>query len=140
MDADRIKKYLRELKKKEIRMTCGLLGIECNTMSLVWDSFFELNRPYKKKARYTLDHILFMSDEEFDDVVEEYFLAIMERLNYHVQCCMHPVLNIPMDSDLETAKKRFRELVKKMHPDKGGSTDEFLALYEAYEQFRRKRT
>ena len=48
MDADRLKRFLRELKKKEVRMTCGLLGVECVSMSYVWDSFFDLKKPYKK--------------------------------------------------------------------------------------------
>jgi curved DNA-binding protein CbpA len=40
---------------------------------------------------------------------------------------------------METVKKKFRELAKEMHPDTGGSIEEFLALYEAYELFKRKR-
>ena len=139
MDADRLKRFLRELKKKEVRMTCGLLGVECVSMSYVWDSFFDLKKPYKKGARYTLDELLFMSDEEFEEVVDEYFFEIVDRLNYHVQHVLHPVLKLPINSDMETVKKKFRELAKEMHPDTGGSIEEFLALYEAYELFKRKR-
>jgi DnaJ-class molecular chaperone len=80
-----------------------------------------------------------MSDAEFEEVVDEYFFEIVDRLNYHVQHVLHPVLKLPINSDMETVKKKFRELAKEMHPDTGGSIEEFLALYEAYELFKRKR-
>jgi hypothetical protein len=49
-------------------------------------------------------------------------LACFERLNLSFPCTPSEV------------KAAYRRLVKGIHPDQGGSHDEFLALREAYEQ------
>ncbi len=37
---------------------------------------------------------------------------------------IYPIFNLPLNSDMDTVKSRFRELAKKMHPDTGGSHEE----------------
>lgn len=41
-------------------------------------------------------------------------------------------LGIPRDADVSTVKEAYREKVKEVHPDHGGSEDEFAAIQEAY--------
>lgn len=44
----------------------------------------------------------------------------------------YSILGIPPDSSEEDIKKKFRELVKKYHPDKGGDPKKFKEILEAY--------
>lgn len=138
MEADRVKRILRDLKKKELRMIRGFLGVENVSMPLVWNQFFELKKPYKGRARYTFDDVLCMTDKVFEDLMDEYFNAIVNRFFCEEVNNIHPVLKLPADADFEAVKKRFRELAKIAHPDVGGTQEEFLALYEAYEEFKNR--
>lgn len=135
-NADKIKRIIRNLKKEEIRMMCGLLKVDTVSFPLVWNQFFELKEPYKGKAKYNLDELIKMSDIEFEQVINDYFNSIL-KLFYKQEDSigLYPILNIPRNSDMETVKKHFRELAKKMHPDTGGSHEDFIALYKVYEDF-----
>ncbi|MEM5875696.1 MAG: DnaJ domain-containing protein [Candidatus Aenigmatarchaeota archaeon] len=44
----------------------------------------------------------------------------------------YSILGIPPDSSEKDIKKKFRELVKKYHPDKGGDSEKFKEILEAY--------
>lgn len=43
---------------------------------------------------------------------------------------------LPSGATYEQVRKRYRELAKKHHPDKGGDPDDFVALEEAWRQIR----
>lgn len=43
------------------------------------------------------------------------------------------VLGVPSDADAEAIRAAYREKVKEAHPDRGGSTDAFKRVNEAYE-------
>lgn len=45
----------------------------------------------------------------------------------------YDILKIKSDATQDDIKKAFRELAKKLHPDKGGNEDDFKELNEAYE-------
>lgn len=138
-DSDRLKRKLRNLKKDEERMVCGLLGVQQISFPLIWNQYFDLNGSNRSKAKYTFNDLKKMSQDEFDEVVNDYFFSILEyfcRIRNHNIC---PILNIPNDSDISVIKKRFRELAKTMHPDAGGSQEDFIQLYEVYEQLMNNR-
>lgn len=44
------------------------------------------------------------------------------------------VLEIPRDSDIQTAQRAYKELLQTKHPDRGGSDSEFIELKNAWEQ------
>lgn len=44
----------------------------------------------------------------------------------------HEVLGVDPDADAETVQRRYRELVKEVHPDAGGSAQEFKRVRKAY--------
>lgn len=44
----------------------------------------------------------------------------------------YSILGIPPDSSEEDIKKKFRELAKKYHPDRGGDPEKFKEIMEAY--------
>lgn len=43
---------------------------------------------------------------------------------------------LPYDADAMAVKKRFRELIKKYHPDEGGGVEKFLELMNEYKEFK----
>lgn len=45
---------------------------------------------------------------------------------------LYDTLGVPPDSDLPTIKRAYRKRAKQLHPDKGGSTEEFQRLARAY--------
>ena len=45
----------------------------------------------------------------------------------------YQILGVPENATQEDIKKRYRELVKKLHPDRGGNEDEFKKVSAAYE-------
>ncbi len=45
----------------------------------------------------------------------------------------YDILNVNKSASLEDIKKSFRNIAKKVHPDKGGDQKEFILLNEAYE-------
>lgn len=132
----KIKKIIRNLKKEETRMICGLLRIDTVSFPLIWNQYFELKKPYSGRAKYNLDELKKMSKIEFDQIINDYFIAILKSIyKQDVLNELYPIFNIPKDSDIETVKKHFRELAKKMHPDTGGTHEEFIALSQAYDNF-----
>lgn len=46
------------------------------------------------------------------------------------------VFGVAEDATLADIERRWRELVKVHHPDKGGSSEEFIRLKEVYERLR----
>lgn len=44
----------------------------------------------------------------------------------------YEVLGVDPDADAETVERRYRELVKEVHPDAGGSAEEFKRVRDAY--------
>lgn len=132
----KVKKLIRNLKKEETRMICSLLGIETVSLPLIWSQYFELNKPYNGNAKYNLDELVNMNKTELDQVVNDYFNAILNSIYKRETInAIHPIFNMPKDSDIEDVKKHFRELSKKMHPDVGGTHEEFIELSQAYDNF-----
>lgn len=136
LDPDKVKRIIRNLKKEEIRMICGLLGIDTVSFPLVWNQYFDLKEPYRGKAKYNLNQLIKMSEIEFEKVINDYFNSILNQIYSQEKLIeIYPIFNLPLDSDMDTIKKHFRELSKKMHPDTGGSHEEFIALSQAYDNF-----
>jgi len=46
---------------------------------------------------------------------------------------LYSILNIKENATKEEIKKSFRNLSKIYHPDKGGTTEEFLKIYKSYQ-------
>lgn len=49
----------------------------------------------------------------------------------------YQILEIPNNSTIETAKKQFRILSKKYHPDKGGDSNKFIQIKQAFELIKK---
>lgn len=150
---DEIKRKIRSLKKLEIKIRFSHLAAAEKTRilsgnseksKLVWDEFFNINHQQcaKKNCRYTLDQLAALSQNEFKNVVYEYFWHLYYRfykengLN-NAQTFDPSILTkfgLPYNADNNTIKKKFRDLAKKYHPDTGGDHDEFIDFMENYKK------
>jgi hypothetical protein len=62
--------------------------------------------------------------------------ALVRRLNYFALTELGANSTIPQTSGLETARKLWKKLTLKLHPDKGGCEDTFKEMNEAWETFQ----
>jgi hypothetical protein len=148
MDADsaKMKKNLRSLKKLEykIRFTSSFdqetMTKEYQRQKFVWDDFFDLKNNKESKAKYSLQQLSCLCKDEFKAIVDEFFFNVYYR--YYVE---NGFLNFGMydprilkwmglsaDAGFEDIRKKFRELAKKHHPDKGGDPERFIELMDNY--------
>jgi len=140
---DDIKRRVRKLKKIETKIRWGAEGKP--GVSLVWDSFFDLRAMPAGKAKHTLAALSSMSREEFKSIVDEFFAYVYYEYYKEngitgagastgmLDPSILALLDLPFDSNERDVKKRFRELAKKYHPDKGGDAVKFIELMKAYE-------
>lgn len=141
-----IKKKLRDLKKQETRIRFSNIQYNCShevntyiSQRLVWNEFFSVNRS-DKVTRYSLEMLSALDKEELKKVIDEFFYAVYYR--YYLENgikaadlydpCILGNLGLPPDAGAEMIKKRFRDLAKKYHPDKGGNANDFIKLIEDY--------
>jgi len=146
---DEIKRKLRKLKRLEIRIrfegsfhAANFTGntSENSRVRLVWDDFFHLGDKSSSKAKYSMDEIASMDRETFKNVVDEFFFNVYYR--YYTESGITGShlydpdildwMGLPPNASADDIKKRFRELAKKYHPDKGGDSSEFIRLMENY--------
>lgn len=137
---DEIKRKVRKLKKLEARIRFN--GVNQSGKNLIWDLFFELNGKSNSRAKYSLYVLASMSQEEYSNVIDEYISMIYSELYKEYQTgevgVYSPVilsrLDLPLNADETTIKKRFRELAKKYHPDTGGNAEKFIELMDDYKK------
>jgi hypothetical protein len=72
------------------------------------------------------------------DVEDPLFFAVPYRERaaqyVHLSPACFDLLNLSFPCSIAEVKVAYRELAKRVHPDRGGSHDEFLALQAAYEE------
>lgn len=143
-----LKRKLRKLKQLEIKIRYGDNGayqasVKNNSNNnLVWNDFFDLNEVQKENAKYPISRVASMSKDEYKELVNEFLTLVYLRLfkekgilylnNYDPELLNQ--LGLPYDADSIAVKKRFREMVKKYHPDAGGDSEQFLELMKKFER------
>lgn len=141
MYTDELKRKLRNLKKMEINIRFNnraLTGKE----KLVWDEFFSTKIDYDNTAKYNIKQLAEMGHEKFKDIVDEYFYHVYSRyytengitLSGLYDPNLLAVLGLSEDASTDDIKKKFRELVLRYHPDKGGDSEKFIELLDAYKK------
>lgn len=138
-DPDDVKRRLRQLKKLETGIRFKnrqLTGRE----SYVWNIFFSTKDD--ESVRYPFRLLVDMEKQAFSDVIAEYF-SMVYFLYYKENGILDrdlydPVLlselGLPAHSTSGEIKKRFRELAKKHHPDRGGDSGSFIRLMSIYQK------
>ncbi|WP_066503244.1 J domain-containing protein [Abyssisolibacter fermentans] len=140
ININQLKKKLRKLKKLEIKIRFENIPIKNKKINLVWDMFFCTKNADSTDVKYCMDKLMKMSKQEYKNVIDEYFFNVYYQ-NYldnglTMTSMYDPhllqLLNLPFDAELADIKKRFRELAKLYHPDRGGDEDKMIELLEIY--------
>ena len=139
---DDVKHRVRKLKKIESKIRWN--GEPSPGVSFVWDDLFDLrNAPTPtSRAKYNIEVLSNMSREEYKNIVDDFFARVYYE--YYLENgitgatlydpSVLALLDLPFDANEQEVKKRFRELAKKHHPDKGGNAANFIELMKAYEK------
>jgi hypothetical protein len=92
---------------------------------------FRLSRTMLEQEGYTLAPVTANVDDPLFFAVP-YEEGVAKHAHRSLAC--FEMLNLSFPCAASEVKAAYRRLVKGIHPDQGGSHDEFLALREAYEQ------
>lgn len=141
MYLDELKRKLRNLKKleKTIRFNNRVLtGRE----QFVWDKFFSTKTNASTSIKYNMKQLLAMDRERIKEVYDEFFYHVY--FQYYTENGITSkdlydpnllsMLGLYEWSTMEDIKKRFRELALKYHPDKGGDSEKFIKILDAYKK------
>lgn len=145
MEIDQLKRKLRELKKAEKRIRFSYEP-SSTSKKYVWDDYFSTKSLNELNVKYSLWKLIRLSEQELEEIFEEYFYSV-----YFQHCKENGLSFVDIyDVDLlsvfglnpgafaDDIKKRFRELAKKYHPDRGGDNDKMIELIEAYNKLINK--
>ena len=138
MNADALKKTLRELKKMECCIRFGGAPAPRDAV-LVWSRFFTAREGDTRNVKYPFSVLLKMEKQRIKDSIADFYLEVY-ILYYRENGIggrffdseLLSKLQLPPDSGIEDVKKRFRALAKKTHPDCGGDSAQFIELMETY--------
>lgn len=142
MTKSELKRKLRELKKYEEFSSTGFYGTGCSSNSAsVWQQYFSTKSDSDPSVRYNLNSLLEMDHLGLKEVFDEFFLQVYiktcreQGINPGLyDAVLLSVLGLHPTATEEDIKCRFRELAKRLHPDTGGSSTEFIALMDTYKK------
>ncbi len=145
MEVEQLKRKLRELKKAEKRIRFSYKA-PSTMKKYVWDDYFSTKTFNELTVKYPLWKIIKFSRQELEEVFEEYFYSV-----YFQQCkenglSLDDIYNVEVLSvfglnpgaTIDDVKKKFRELAKKYHPDRGGDNDKMIEIINAYHKLINK--
>jgi hypothetical protein len=137
------KHKLRDLKKLEKRIRFGDESVEGK--DLVWDRFFSTEKKQAASVKYPLDGLLSMNRQSWKEALEEYFYNVYYQVYKDGGLALDSVydplllagLGLAPTAGVEDVKRRFRQLAKKYHPDRGGDHEKMIELLETYRRLSR---
>lgn len=143
MDSIELKKKLRKLKKEEIRIRTNIQHLNSEQYQLVWDRFFSFS---DSKPLYSFAKLAKFTHDERKEVFELFFLEVYITYYKEMGFSLNDLINkgylvqfgLPVTATIDDIKKKFRDLVKKHHPDKGGNQKDFIEMIEVYEKLINK--
>jgi len=137
---ENLKHRLRKLKQLEKKIRWG--GEAPTGASLVWDAFFCIKAPPSGQARHSMEELESLNRDDYKRIVDEFFAHVYYE--YYLENGISDAnaydpsilaqLSLPYDAQEQDVKKRFRELAKTHHPDKGGDAAKFVELMQVYEK------
>lgn len=139
MELEHLKRKLRELKKAEKRI-CFNYESSGTSKKYVWDEYFSTKELNELTVKYPLWKLIKLSKEELEGIFEEYFYSVYFQhckenglsLDDIYDVDILSVFGLNPGASVDDIKKKFRELAKKYHPDRGGDNDKMIKLIDAY--------
>lgn len=141
MYLDELKRKLRSMKKLETTIRFGNRPLTCREQ-FVWDRFFSTKKDEDINVKYNMKKLLAMSRENIKEVFDEFFYYVYFQYyndnGITIKDIYDPnllsMLGLSEGATIEDIKKRFRELALKYHPDKGGDSEKFMEILDAYKK------
>jgi len=147
-----LKQKLRKLKKLELKLHYGIpfdsvreytSSGNTDRLPLVWSEFFNLHESVNNKARYSINILEKMNNDELKQVLNEFwfqlYYCIYKEKGIRMLDLQEPellaFLDLPYDADKNVIRKRFRVLCKTYHPDEGGDKDKFIELMDMMDRY-----
>ena len=138
-----LKRKIRKLKQFEVTIRAQN-GID-ESVPLVWDKFFDLRETGTSTAIYSLSELTAKNKNEYKAVIDEFFAHVYYEVYIYKGFIDAPIydssllgqLGLPPIADQQAVKKKFRDLAKEYHPDKGGDPEKFIALMNIYKELNR---
>ena len=136
-----LKRKLRDVKRIEIALRFNGNAAAAEG-KLVWDEFFSLKTNLNHEVRYTYRDILKLDRQKLKEVLDEFFYNVYYRIYQENRLTLDSLydpnllyqLGLPALANQADIKRRFRELVKKYHPDLGGDSEKFIELMQIIDQ------
>jgi hypothetical protein len=130
---------LRQLKKIEASIRFGNKPLD-GREKFVWDIFFSTRNDVS--AKYPVEKLLKLDHLKLKEIINEYYYEVYYQsfkengfsISSLYDSNLLSVLGLQPGADLDEIKKRYRELALKYHPDKGGDSDKFIELFDAYKK------
>ena len=146
MDGRQMKQKLRQLKRLELRVRFG--NVEAGQAAqapLLWDDFFR--EAGDKRPKYPSGFLKIMDHETRKRIFAEYLYAVyyqsFKETGMFIGEIFDPAklasFDLPPEASAQDIKRRFRELAKTHHPDRGGSHEAMIALLEEYNRLMKER-
>ena len=140
-----LKRKLRDVKRIEIALRFNGNAAAAEG-KLVWDEFFSLKTNLNHEVRYTYRDILKLDRQKLKEVLDEYFYNVYYRIYQENRLTLGSLydpnllyqIGLPALANQADIKRRFRELVKKYHPDLGGDSEKFIELMQIIDQLAGK--
>lgn len=140
MYINELKHKLRQLKKIELSIRFvnkPLSGRE----KFVWNKFFS-TKDNDTSVKYPIEKLLKLEHLELKEIIDEYYYEVyfqnFKENGMSINSLYDPnllaVLGLHSGADIDEIKKRYRELVLKYHPDKGGDNEKFIELIDTYKK------
>ncbi len=139
-------KKLRQLKKQEISIRFAYRPMQ-EGIALVWSQFFSTDsNNNSNNATYSLASLMDMTHDDRKEVFTCYFFAVYHQyykenglpLTQLFDQVHLEALGLTAPVTEEQIKKRFKDLAKLHHPDKGGDSSIFIEILDAYEKLKEK--
>ena len=140
LDSISLKKKLRDLKKQEIRIRFPN-GLPDPPPRLIWDDFFiPISNFSGDNEERSTGKLQKLTSQERKRVFDEFFVRVYVTFfeenglfqNEFYKPDLLDLFDLPADADLSAIKRRFRELAKEFHPDRGGDPAKMRELLEVY--------
>ena len=139
MDIDRLKRKLRGLKKVEKRIRFGY-GDNALSGEFVWDEYFSTKSGGDERVKYPLWLMSKLDRQKIKEIIEEYFYAVYFRKYKESGLEFSDIYDpnvlsafgLAPGASIDDIKKKFRELAKKYHPDRGGDNGKMIEILDIY--------